>query len=156
MKIDIDSIFYIILSIIILVVSGLGSRRRKQMRQMRTSSPSPVQAGIQTQDESEKSQPRQSVVDPFERLEQILTGQPRYESLHEESMEILDDEEELIVDEEEKILSSTYAEQKEGKGDLASEEVDDDPGEQAIGWFQDVDEITRAVIYSQILPRKYI
>ncbi len=39
MKIDIDSIFYIILSIIILVVSGLGSRRKKQAQQQRPAGP---------------------------------------------------------------------------------------------------------------------
>ncbi len=146
MKIDIDSIFYIILGIIILAVSGLGSRRRKQAQQMKKPAPSPASPGTQS---------RQPALDPFSRLEQILTGQSRYETLEEESPEILEDEEQIIIDDEEEYLAAPVPQQKAHKPDFTAETEDDQGKKSLDGLFRDVDEITRAIIYSEILPRKY-
>ena len=156
MKIDIDSIFYIILSIIILAVSGLGRRKRKQAKQMQTSSlPYPGQPEPSEGYESEFSQDQPPVVDAFSRLEQILTGKPQYGTMEEESLETLEDEEEMIIDEQQKISSNDYLVKKKDHYDLTLEK-EDEPGEvPAKGLFGDVNEITRAVIYSEILPRKY-
>jgi hypothetical protein len=155
MKIDIDTIFYIILSIIILVVSGLGSRRRKQAQQMKTVAPSSARPVALDPEEKKISQPRQPALDPFERLEQILTGQSQYETMEGESLEVLEDEEQTIIDEEEEYLAEPVPQQKAHPPDLAYETGDEQGKKSLGGLFRDVDEITRAVIYSEILPRKY-
>lgn len=147
MKIDIDSIFYIILSIIILVVSGLGSRRRKKAQQMKKPTHSVARP---------VTQPRQPALDPFSRLEQILTGQSQYGIQEGESLEVLEDEEQIIIDEEEEYLAEPVPQQKEKRPDLNYETEDDQEEKSLDGLFSDVDEITRAIIYSEILPRKYI
>lgn len=156
MKIDIDTIFYIILSIIILVVSGLGSRRRKQARQMNKSAPFASQPDTRKPEEMEVPKPRGPVIDPFDRLEQILTGQTRYETMEGESLEVLEDEEEAIVDEEEEYLAAPVP-QQEAKRPKSTAETEDEQGKKSLDdLFGDVDEVTRAIIYSEILPRKYI
>ena len=147
MKIDIDSIFYIILSIIILVVSGLGSRRRKKAQQMKKPTHSVARP---------VTQPRQPALDPFSRLEQILTGQSQYGIQEGESLEVLEDEEQIIIDEEEEYLAEPVPQQEEKRPDLNYETEDDQEEKSLDGLFSDVDEITRAIIYSEILPRKYI
>jgi hypothetical protein len=155
MKIDIDSIFYIILMVILLVVSGLGSRRRKQAQQMKKPLPSSAQAGTREPEELAESKPRSPAMDPFERLEQILTGQSRYESMEGESLEVLEDEEEMIIDEEEAYLATQVDQEKDSIPDFTVE-TEDGQGKKSIdGLFKDVNEITRAIIYSEILPRKY-
>jgi len=152
MKIDIDSIFYIILSIIILVVSGLGSRRKK----LRKTLPSSAQAGTREPEDIAATRPRRPVIDPFERLEQILTGQSQYESMEGESLEVLEDEEQIIMDEKEKIQSTQSREIEQEKRDLTDVKEDEDVKNNLDGLFGDVNEITRAFIYSEIFPRKYI
>jgi predicted secreted protein len=155
MKIDLDAIFYIILSIIILIVSGLGSRRRKQAQQMKGTVPSTAQTPAQERSEIETPQARSPVVDPFERLEQILTGQSRYETLEGESLEVIEDEEEAIVDEEEEIMEPTIPEMEEKTYHLPVETEADDTKMDLKDLFRDVNEITKAFIYSEIFPRKY-
>ena len=155
MKIDINNIFYIVLMIIVLVVSGLGSRRKKRAQQMKKASPSPSQPGTWEPDEIEVPKPRSPVMDPFERLEQILTGQSRYQSMEGESLEVLEDEEEMIIDEEEKILAAPDHRQERMQPDLTAEMEDEQEEKSVDGLFRDLDEITRAIIYSEILPRKY-
>jgi len=155
MKIDIDSIFYIILMIILLVVSGLGSRRKKRAQQMKKAAPSSAQPGTQEAEGLAVPGSRGTVMDPFERLEQILTGQPRYESMEGESLEVLDDEEEMIIDEEEKILAASDHRQERMQHNLTTETEDEQEEKRVDGLFSDLDEITRAIIYSEILPRKY-
>ena len=154
MKIDIDSIFYIILSIIILVVGGLSSRRRKQAQQMNKPLPASAQPDAREPEDINVPEPRRPM-DAFERLEQILTGQSRYESMEGESLEVLEDEEQMIVDEEEEYLAAPVP-RLEGKHSNLTAETEDEQGEKNLkGLFGDVDEITRAIIYSEILPRKY-
>ena len=147
MKIDIDSIFYIILGIIILAVSGLGSRRRKKAQQMNKPTPSAARPVTQS---------RQQALDPFSRLEQILTGQSPYGTLEGESPEVMEDEEQMIIDDEEEILAEPVPQKKVHKPDFTYETEDDQGTKSLDGLFGDVDEITRAIIYSEILPRKYI
>ena len=148
MKIDLDAIFYIILSIIILVVSGLGSRRRKLAQQMKSPSSTPTPSGTSERDENEILQERTPVVDPFDRLEQILTGRPRYETMEGESLE-------KLVDEEEEISTPSYFVPEEKTPDLIQQKEKEHKKRPAEGLFEDVNEVTRAVIYSEILPRKY-
>ena len=155
MKIDIESIFFIIISIVILVVSGLGRRRKKQAQKMKNTVPASAQPGRQEPEELEVPNPRGSVMDPFERLEQILTGQSRYESMEGESLEVLDDEEEMIIDEEEKILAAEDHRQERMRPDPTAETEDEQEKKSVEGLFGDLDEITRAIIYSEILPRRY-
>jgi hypothetical protein len=155
MKIDIDSIFYILLSIIILVVSGLGSRRRKLAQQQRPTGTAP--SGIRTGEPEafEGPQPYTRAMDPFEKLEQILTGQSRYETLEGESLEVLEDVEQMNIDEQEKIPSSVDREVERKKPDIKAVKQDEDVKKDLGGLFGDQNEITRAIIYSEILPRKY-
>lgn len=153
MKIDIDSIFYIILSIIILAVSGLGRRRKKQNQPMKNPRPS-AQAGTREPKDMTITRPRRPV-DPFERLEQILTGQSQYQTLEGESLEDLEDEEQMIMDEEEAYSAAAEPQQMEYQPGLPLEKEGEQIEQGMLGLFQDLDEITRAIIYSEILPRKY-
>jgi len=155
MKIDIESILPIVIMAILLVVSGLNSRRRKKAKQMKKAAPSSAQPGSQEAEGMAVPGSRGAVMDPFERLEQILTGQSRYESMEGESLEVLEDEEEMIIDEEEKILAATDPRQESMRPDLTAETEDEQEEKSADGLFSDLDEITRAIIYSEILPRKY-
>jgi FtsZ-interacting cell division protein ZipA len=156
MKIDIDSIFYIILSIIILVVSGLGSKRRRQSQQMKKTYPAPAQGGTQEPEAREIPRPPNPVVDPFERLEQILSGQSQYENLEGESLEVLEDEEQRIIDEEEAYLAPQVPQQERVRTGFPVKTEDEQRDKSLDCLFRDMDDITRAVIYSEILPRKYI
>ena len=156
MKIDIDSILYIIIMVIILVISGLGSRRKKLAQKMNKPIPSTARPGTQEPEDITLPKPRGPVMDPFDRLEQILTGQSRYDTMEGESLEVLEDEEQVIIDEEEEYLAAQVS-QKEEKQPVSTNETEDEQGEKSLdGLFGDVDEVTRAIIYSEILPRKYI
>lgn len=156
MKFDIDSIFYFILMIILLVVSGLGSRRKKQAQKMNKPLPSSANTGTQEPEDMAFPKSRSPVVDPFEKLEQILTGQPTYDTMEGESLEVLEDEEKAIIDEEEAYLAAQVPQQDAKKPELNAE-TEDEQGEKSLdNLFGDVDEVTRAIIYSEILPRKYI
>ncbi len=147
MKIDIDSIFYVILMIIILVVSGLGSRRRKRAQQMNKPIPSGARPVTKDPEEIKIPQPRRPALDPFSRLEQILTGQ---------SPEVMEDEELTIIDDQEEYLAEPVPQQEAHEPDFTAETEDDQGKKSLDGLFRDADEITRAIIYSEILPRKYI
>lgn len=156
MKIDIDSIFYIVLMIILLVISGLGSRRKKKAQKMNKPLPSSAQAGTQEPVDLTFPKSRAPVIDPFEKLEQILTGQSRYESMEGESLETLEDEEQMIIDEKSAYLDTPVPKQQEKEPDLIEQTEDDKEEKNIDGLFQDVNEVTRAIIYSEILPRKYL
>ena len=91
------------------------------------------QAGIGEPDDIAVPKPRSPVMDPFERLEQILTGQSRYESMEGESLEVVEDEEEMIIDEEEKILVAKDHRQERMRPDLTAE-TEDEQEEKNRGW----------------------
>ncbi len=154
MKIDIDSILYIVITIVILVISGLGSRRKKKMQQMKT--PAAPGSGLFEPGETDEPQAQQEATNPFERFEQILSGQtPKTWTMEEESPETIVDEEELIPEE---IKERTQEEETEVWEDkTAKEEIQtEEPEEKTLpGLFENVNEIKRAVIYNEILNRKY-
>ena len=156
MKIDTNSILYIIIMIIILVISGLGSRRKRQAQRMNKPLPSSAQPGMQEAEGMAVPGSRGAVMDPIDRLEQILTGQTRYDTMEGESLEVLEDEEQAIIDEEAEYLAAQVP-QQEVKQPEYTAETEDEQGKKSLGdLFGDVDEVTRAIIYSEILPRKYI
>ena len=121
---------------------------------MRNPTPSSAQAGKREPEDMTITRPRRPV-DPFERLEQILTGQPQYETLERESLEDLEDEEQMIMDEEEANSAAAEPQQMEYQPGLPPEKEGEQIEQGMPGLFQDLDEITRAIIYSEILPRKY-
>lgn len=155
MKIDIESYLGIIIMIIILIISGLGSRRRKQA-QMKQAASSPAQPGTPKADDPSYPPSARPAMDPFERLEQILTGQSSYDTMEEASLEDLQDENEMIVDETPAAPPAPVLESDVESHDLNAEKEDVPQKNNLEGLFKDADEITRAVIYSEILPRKYI
>ena len=123
---------------------------------MNKPNPSSAQPGTQKPGEIAVPKPRGAVMDPFERLEQILTGQSRYESMEGESLEVLEDEEQAIIDEEEKILAAQDHRQESMRPNPTADTEDEQGKKSMDDLFGDVDEVTRAIIYSEILPRKYI
>ena len=152
---DIDNIFYFILMIVLLVVSGLGSRRRKQAQKLKAPGTPAGTPGVPDPEAGKPQGTGQPAMDPLERLEQILTGQTRYESLERESLEVLEDEEEAIVDEEEEIYEAPVNHMQDIPEDLQPVKQDPGPPKVVEGLFADLDEITKAFIYSEIFPRKY-
>jgi hypothetical protein len=152
MNMDIENILSIVVMIIILIISGLAGRRRRQAQQMNKAVPGAGQPATKGPAVAHRAAKTPSL-DPFERLEQILTGQSSYESLEGESLEVIQDEEEAIVDEEEQIIQASNAEVQRDQDEPTIEEVKVPSYLERL--FRDQDEITRAVIYSEIFPRKY-
>ena len=175
MKLDFDTILYIVITLAILVISALGSRRKKRLQ--KTQSPAPpgtdssepleketpfldlikksAQAVSEDPYQETRRGPQQQITNPLERLEQFLTGQePQYVSTEGESLE-------TIVDEEEQILQEINEDSKEENNKI-DEQIPDNglikkarPEKNPLGLFDNVSEIKKAVIYSEILKRKY-
>jgi hypothetical protein len=182
MKFDIDSILYIVITVVILIISGLGSRRKKRAMQMeaeaqaRTASeeegdsmeareedlpqPPPTFNIFDSVRKVTETVEQQVSSDPMSRLEKFLTGQEiqerqqsRVVSLEGESLEETVDEEEQIMDE---IRSRNEPETVEDDTYKIFEPTEDNEKKKNVTrWFENVDEIKRAVIYSEILKRKY-
>jgi hypothetical protein len=175
MKVDFDSILYIVITLVIIVISALGSRRKKRLQKTQAPAPpgtdsvEPVEKKTSFTDlikeasqavspdtyEASKTDPQQKIANPLERLEQFLTGQEaRYASSEGESLE-------TIVDEEEQILEEIQADSEEEQYEDIKHEPDTnviikaDSEKIPLDLFTDVDEIKKAVIYSEILNRKY-
>ena len=174
MKLDFDTILYIVITLAILVISALGSRRKKRLQ--KTQSPAPpgtdssepleketpfldlikksAQAVSEDPYQETRRGPQQQITNPLERLEQFLTGQePRYASAEGESLE-------TIVDEEEQILEEIQGNSREEDYNVAEQIPENeynkaDPEKNQLGLFDDVDEFKKAIIYSEILKRKY-
>ena len=151
MKLDFDTFIYIILSIVILVLSGLGGARRRKSQQLTAST-----------DSTRSSTPG---MDAINALEQMFTGQLGFEEADQEETpgaeETIDEKlprEEISVEKEEKIQSRLE------EGRFISIHTEEDPDEQKEDGkklmveelFKDVDEIKKAVIYSEIFQRRYI
>jgi len=171
MKIDIDSILYIVITIVILVISGLGSRRKKRAQQMQaeaqasgTAEPDPFEPVEDEFADARYSEPvkarvasaPQPVPNPMERLEQFITGQfPQAESMEGESLETPVDEEELILEEirrsrekdEMRVPEEKPAEQEEQTEKLVKKGLPP--------LFDNLDEVKKAIIYSEVMQRKY-
>jgi hypothetical protein len=150
MKMDFDSVIYIIISIAILVLSGLGGARKRKAQQLKTNtdSPGPATPGTSTMD----------------RLEQMFTGQMGFESPGRAETPVEDE-----IMEEEAPLEEVPPEQEKDSRSLMDEEgmsqdyIAEDPdksGEEeqktaGMELFGDLDEIKKAVIYSEVFKRKY-
>jgi hypothetical protein len=181
MKINVDTILYVVIMIAILVISGLGSRRKKKLLQMQPPA-SPGSTGDDTQPEKTgpasrdafdqfrsrfatgpqstpkpgTSPSRQTAMDPFQRLEQFITGQqPEIESMEGESLE-------TIVDEEEMIMEEIHKSREETPPQPSAVAVEEEPmittkpeTREIPGLFQGKGEIIKALIYSEILKRRY-
>ena len=159
MKTDLNSILYIVIMIVVLVISGLGSRRKKKMQQL--------QARPFLEDETTETRPSEpiqvraasatrKVQSPFDRLEEFITGQfPEQMSMEGESLESTEDEEDLILEEirksrEEEKPSVPEKKQEEKLSELMKSKKEPEPA-----LFGNFSEIKRAIIYSEILKRKY-
>ena len=150
MKIDFDTLIFIIISIAILVLSGLGGARRRKAQQMSgsTGKPAPPVPGL----------------DAISKIEQMFTGQLGFESP--DKTEVLD-EEEVIEEEPPKVEMFLEGEgqfqSRLDEGRISPDYKVEDPDElqeyeskrMVEELFKDVDEIKKAVIYSEIFKRKY-
>ena len=150
MKIDFDSVIFIIISIAILALSGLSGARRRKAQQLKTNVNNPGSAppGVSTMD----------------RLGQMFTGQMGFENL--DQAESLEEDE--IMEEEPPLDEVTPEQEKEIQSRLDDKRISADYGvedpdqygedeQKAVGneLFRDLDEIKKAVIYSEVFKRKY-
>ncbi len=178
MKVDFDTIIYILITIALLAFSAIGSWRKKKLQQMRMP-PTPAQdqdifepvegyspsSAVRDSEQAGSSagtfgtgimgnaRPSRKTVDPLEKLEQFLTGTASpYESMEGESME-------SIVDEEEMILEEIRKDEEEPVPEVSGTLPEDEPlqvtKEKPEGFFKGAEDIERAIIYSEILKRKY-
>jgi hypothetical protein len=172
MKINVDTILYVVIMIAILVISGLGSRRKKKLLQMQPPA-SPGSTGDDTQPEKTgpasrfatgpqstpkpgTSPSRQTAMDPFQRLEQFITGQqPVIESMEGESLETIVDEEEMIMEEIHKSREETPIQPPSGTVDEEPMQITKPETIDLTGLFEGKDKIKKAIIYSEILKRRY-
>lgn len=156
MKINSDSILYIVITIALLVISGLGSRRKKKLQKMgKSARPGTVSHSVGPKEMDAASVQREPM-NPFGRLEQILSGQtPVFENMEEESPETIVDEEVQIIEEireRRQEIEPEVPEDKTADEYLGIERPEVDTLQ---GLFENVSEIRKAVIYSEILNRKY-
>ena len=156
MKIDSDSILYIVITIALLVISGLGSRRKKKLQKMgKYAKPATASHPVEPEEIDVASVQREPM-NPFDRLEQILSGQtPVFETMDEESPETIVDEEVQIIEE---IRESRQEMEPEVRQDNTADEdmqLERPEVDTLQGLFENVSEIRKAVIYSEIMNRKY-
>jgi len=158
MNIDLDTIFYLILTIVILALTGLSRRKIKK--------PAPGQE-LQGKKEQEPESPQNDrlydiadmLSDPFERLENMFK-QPEPE----DTPQVVSLEE--IADEEEEYLEGKKAASKGKppgeeilKEDLTTQSIQTEEESkvrkvQKLKLFENVDELKKAIIYAEILNRK--
>ena len=169
MKIDIDSILYIVITIVILIISGLGSRRKKLAQQMQAKAPvdadedypepDPIEFQKAEYNEpvrSREASPSPHVPSPLERLDQFITGKfPEAVSLEGESLEETVDEEELILEEIQRSRENEHMEVPEEKQAEQVIQIEK-PGQKGLPpLFDNLHEVKKAIIYSEIIHRKY-
>ena len=169
MKLDLDSILYIVIMIVVLVISGLGSRRKKKLQQEQagaiqeddTDVFNPIETGVTGSRPVEPIQARaatstQKVQSPLNRLEEFITGQfPEQISMEGESLETTVDEEEMILEEIRKSREEVGPVVQERKQDKKEEELPESEVQPLPPLFENVEEIKKAIIYSEIMTRKY-
>ena len=187
MKTDIDTILYIVITLAILVISGLSSRKKKARMmeaQAKTRSeediyesdeqdsysqesyedevPEPAPSNIFETLKSASSSFSQQSSNPFERLEQLFGAQtPIIESAEGETLEnTVDEEEQILADiqrrrEEVSNTKTDVAAAEEHKTDAYSTQPLEKGSRDLLTLFGNIDEIKKAVIYSEILNRKY-
>ncbi len=192
MKMDTDSILYIVITLVILVISGLSSKRKKKAQMEAQAAearkrddefegdeeeyyepeayeeePEPAPMNIFETLKSASSTVTRQSSNPFEKLEQFMGGQnpfsvnqdPRVQGMEGESLEDTIDEEEQILEDIRK------RRENEPTSPIEKEPVDependytlseDRKKEDILELFGNVNEIKKAVIYSEILNRKY-
>jgi hypothetical protein len=181
---DIDSILYIVITLAILIISGLSGRKRKQAQMEAAKAKATPSADSQeggSYMQEEESDEIQEISDPasdtpvnlfktfkqsqnpLERLEQILTGQvplenqvpPPYKSAEGVTMEDTVDEEEQILADIRKRNEEVSDIETEDLSGTTTGDTEEEDARSLPGLFADIDEIKKAVIYSEILNRKY-
>ncbi|KPK88078.1 MAG: hypothetical protein AMS27_00570 [Bacteroides sp. SM23_62_1] len=156
MKIDIDTIFYIVISILILIVTGLSRRKKKGTIPGQGSQNIPGQVPGRSPDVTSSSA-EESISDPFERLEKLFLQPETVPTPESVTLEEIVDEEEAYFMEKE--ASSKAEPEKQKIPDKAKEQEikpprDEDKQYPDLNLFKDIDELKRAVIYAEILNRK--
>jgi len=173
MNIDLDSYLYIIITIVILIITALGRKKKKPAQQV-TGKPAgqPVEAESQpVQDKPSAGAEKEEVSsDPFERLEQLFVPKPETVTMKEEEPETvkpkmdpnaearrlreMEDKRERRHREE---LEEERAEsfRKHMHGDLITGLQDSEEEISVLTLFDDPDDIKRGIIYSEIFGTKY-
>jgi hypothetical protein len=153
MKMDADSFIYIIISIVILVLSGVGSARKKKAQKIKA----PTGGG-----------PGSPVpgLDAIDKIERMFTGRMEYENSDEteisDEANIYDEKPEpgdLFLNEEEQLKPHMVDNKKtpefDSRDTKESEEEKEDQTQDLDELFSNIGEIKKAVIYSEIFTRKY-
>ncbi len=170
MRLDVDTIIYIIISIAILVLSGLGGARKRRAQNLRAPAGGSREGTGQVPGrDASVSQPG---MDAFDRLERMFTGEMAYEDAGEDRDETTSEEKET-GEEEKPAAEEVRAEElpEEGGSTLKSSEIketgfdsgqqtvpdtgDDERGLSVDELFRNVKDVKKAVIYSEIFNRKY-
>lgn len=166
--IDLDSYIGIILGIIILVISGIASVRKRKDQQANVPQRTPRrdEAGFYETGPVETG-PVRNEQNPLEKLELLLSGQRPFGSFNEPRFA---DDEEVVPPENKEGTKTEMDLPEEGiritkaedlKGDLPSSagsawERNNKDGKFTLDQlFTDLNEIKKAVIYSEIFHRKY-
>jgi hypothetical protein len=181
MKGNFDTLIYLLITIAILVISGLGSRRKRKLQQTQAP-PRPADIGedpgkqdtepvtrtafdelrdrfmseLYTPGQMEAKAPRMTEEDFIEVGDQPITGQqPVVASMEEEFPEKPMDEEEEILEEIRKRREETGYESMEKKAGAQPVQVTKDEMPKISGLFEGANELKKAIIYSEILKRKF-
>jgi len=158
MKFEIDTILYIIISIIIIAASILGRKKRKSVQQ------APGQPRAEGGDETENFsfEPFSEVKTMFETVSgQVHPGLDDEYVLEDQPLEQIVDEEEMILEEQkmmeekealmqEQVLDEEFTKEGVTDGEEAQKVSDETEDEE---FFGDPSDIRRAIIYSEILKR---
>ncbi len=172
MKFEIDTILYIVISIIIIAASTLGKKKRKPVQQ----APQQPQAEEGEETADFPFGPFSNVKTMFESVSEPGAPGLMDEYAREDRPEQVVDEEEGIIDEEEMILNERMMTREEEQmarkeeralkqeqfleeklssaGEKGGEEIPQEADEiRDDGFFRDSSEIRRAIIYFEILKR---
>ena len=158
MKFEIDTILYIVISIIIIAASTLGRKKRKLVQQ------APRQPKAEGGEETENFPfgPFSKAKTMFESVsEQLEPGLFDEYSREDQPLEQIVDEEEMILEAQkmmeekeafiqEQVLKEEFTSEGVAGGEEAPEVKDEKEDE---GLFSDPSDIRRAIIYSEILKR---
>lgn len=175
-----DSILYIVITLAILVISGVSGRRKKKAQMMEAEANANSRQGEDSDTEEyyedQEVEPAPANIfetlkstgsalaqssNPFEKLEQILSAQrpiitsSEGESMEGESLETTIDEEEQILEDIRKRREAEPSRRPEAEPEMDFHSPKEEDKEGLTGLFGNVDEIKKAIIYSEILNRKY-
>jgi hypothetical protein len=158
MKIDLDTIFYLIITIVILALTGLSRRKKKRPV------PEHELQGAEEQESESTQNDRFSgtadvISDPFERLENLFkqpepVDTPRVVSLEEIADEEIEYPEEKETASEDKPPGEEILNEDLTKQSMQMEEEIRIRRMKKLKLFENVCELRKAVIYAEILNRK--